>query len=209
MSSIIVNCQEASRGFEPLNEGFADPCLTTWPRHRAGTSLLDTTSPRGYAAVGLLAHIPADGRKRILLACSRRAFAGRRRWIANDHADGGAAADAGVIRADGSCAAGRLAQTADVPGTAVCFLVTEIFAPAVGWAAARCRHATKTTTRPAAGHPVKLTGAITATGDGRAGAVAGPIAERGDIGVELGLLDRAHRLGYGRHEGAVGSRLAL
>ena len=23
---------EASRGFEPLSEGFADPCLTTWPR---------------------------------------------------------------------------------------------------------------------------------------------------------------------------------
>ena len=26
------NLLEASRGFEPLNEGFADPCLTTWPR---------------------------------------------------------------------------------------------------------------------------------------------------------------------------------
>ena len=23
---------EATAGFEPANEGFADPCLTTWPR---------------------------------------------------------------------------------------------------------------------------------------------------------------------------------
>ena len=26
---------EATAGFEPANEGFADPCLTTWPRRRA------------------------------------------------------------------------------------------------------------------------------------------------------------------------------
>src|SRR6185312_15886665 len=25
---------EVPPGFEPGNEGFADPCLTTWPRHR-------------------------------------------------------------------------------------------------------------------------------------------------------------------------------
>lgn len=34
---------EASSGFEPLNEGFADPCLTTWLR-RPIASLLEAPS---------------------------------------------------------------------------------------------------------------------------------------------------------------------
>jgi hypothetical protein len=30
-----MNLVEATPGFEPGNEGFADPCLTTWPRRLA------------------------------------------------------------------------------------------------------------------------------------------------------------------------------
>jgi len=37
-----ITSSEVPPGFEPGNKGFADPCLTTWPRHR-------TSSP-GYLA---------------------------------------------------------------------------------------------------------------------------------------------------------------
>src|SRR3990172_7621533 len=33
-----VRRQEATGGFEPPNEGFADPCLTTWRRRRLADS---------------------------------------------------------------------------------------------------------------------------------------------------------------------------
>ncbi len=32
---------EATTGFEPVSEGFADPCLTTWLRGQHASSIVD------------------------------------------------------------------------------------------------------------------------------------------------------------------------
>ena len=32
-----ITSSEVPPGFEPGNKGFADPCLTTWPRHRTSS----------------------------------------------------------------------------------------------------------------------------------------------------------------------------
>ncbi len=62
---------EASRGFEPLNKGFADPCLTTWRRrHLENKSGRWDSNPRPspwqgdvlplYYARKVLATLPAE-----------------------------------------------------------------------------------------------------------------------------------------------------
>ena len=37
---------EVTPGFEPGNQGFADPCLTTWLCHHLGSSILYANSPK-------------------------------------------------------------------------------------------------------------------------------------------------------------------
>ena len=59
---------EVTPGFEPGNEGFADPCLTTWLCHRGAVSEGHYTIPRGGCQ---------GGRKIFLWIKFRRAAPGR------------------------------------------------------------------------------------------------------------------------------------
>ena len=48
-----VTFSEVPPGFEPGNEGFADPCLTTWPRHRSASLAYLAQSQEKAASLSL------------------------------------------------------------------------------------------------------------------------------------------------------------
>ena len=56
MAAYFINLREAPGGFEPPNEGFADPCLTTWRRRQISRQRVSKPKQesRAYFVVPLL-----------------------------------------------------------------------------------------------------------------------------------------------------------